>query len=570
MTHKQIQIHDLTNNPGLVSLQLGMGRIKIGSHKIFHILDLAYVESTIKNLRIITNELKVFNVEDSVFLINKKLDMIEKSYSHLLPITRNRRSLFDGIGSMIKVITGNLDNNDLVKINRQLNDLLTQNKALVTENNEQIQINHKVQDRLNRIINTLNYQQNVLKNNFIKSRQDIVNGRNTSSEIKIVKQIFNLNLNIDLLANHVNDIFEAIQMSKVKIISKDILSTEELNEATKILQHENVTIDSFDQTMEYLDLIVIHKHSKIVFIVLIPTLTREIFEHQLLEPVAIRGKLLNLHYTEAFNSDHSTYLITGECMRTGVSTICSRKHTKDVSEDTCFSKILRGISGSCDFVETTARGEVKQIASNYVVITGEESTPIATNCGLSDRNISGNALIFFRNCTVTVNHTSFTDIEYVSKQQPLMIPLNKLQIFGKTISTNLTLQKLEEVNLQTRRQLQVLHEQQKNSTFGTSVAIITVVIILVLYLFKDHFTRTPQPILKNVPGRSVLQEGLVTERPQSSSSLNHHSHHATPSETAINSANISIPPILPVPRAQQLTTPRTTTTTTTTKRVTGT
>lgn len=39
---------------------------------------------------------------------------------------------------MIKVITGNLDNNDLVKIKTQLNTLSEQNKALVTENNEQI------------------------------------------------------------------------------------------------------------------------------------------------------------------------------------------------------------------------------------------------------------------------------------------------------------------------------------------------------------------------------------------------------------------------------------------------
>lgn len=180
---------------------------------------------------------------------------------------------------MIKVITGNLDNNDLVKINTQLNTLSEQNKALVTENNEQIKINLKVQDRLNRLIKIVNDQQDVIKNNFIHFRQKFINGKNISDEIKVVKELFNLNLNIDLLANLVNNIFEAIQVSKVNTISKDILSSEELNEATKILESENINIESFDQVIEYLDLAVIHKDNKIVFIILIPLLRKDVFIH---------------------------------------------------------------------------------------------------------------------------------------------------------------------------------------------------------------------------------------------------------------------------------------------------
>lgn len=562
MTQKHIQIHDLTNNPGLVSIQMGHGRIKIGSHKIFHILDLAYVESTIRKLRTITNDLKIFNVEDSVALINRKLDIIQKSYTHLLPISRSKRGLFDGVGSMIKVITGNLDNQDLIKINMQLDDLLNQNKALVTENNEQVRINHKVQDRINRIINTLNDQQNVIKNNFIGFRQDIINGKNTSDEIKIVKEIFNLNLNIDIMATQVNNIFEAIQMSKVKVISKDILSTEELNEATKILENENVIIDSFDQTIEYLDLIVIHKHTKIVFIVLIPTLQKDIFEHQLLEPVVKNGKLLDLHYTQALSNDHSTYLIIGECMRAGQSVICSRQHIKDVSKDTCYSKLLRGLSGTCDLVEATAEQQVKQITSNYILITGQESIPITSNCGISNRSLSGSTLLFFRNCTVTVNNTSFTDIEYVAKQQPFIIPLNGLEIIEKTISTNFTLQKLKEVNLQTRQQLQNLHRQQKNSTIGTSIAIIAVVIILILYLITSHSTRFRQPNHQSEPRRSVLQEGAVSERIEPSSITKNSN---APTASARNANIIQIPSSLLRAQRSEFSLTQTTTTTTTSR-----
>lgn len=342
LTKEQIQLHDLSNNPGLVILQLGQGRVQIGSHKIFHVVDIEYLEPIINNLKLIINGLKIFDVQDSVMLINRKLEMIEKTYRHILPITRNRRGLFNGLGSMMKAITGNLDENDLIRINMQLNELQNQNRDLVTNNNEQIKINYKVQDRLNRIIKNLNDQQNLIRRNLVTFRQNSLNGRNVSNEIKIVKELFNLNINIDLLSNHVSTIFEAIQMSKAKIISKDILSVEELNEATKILENENVNLRSIDQVIEYLDLAVIHDHSKIVFIVLIPLLRREIFEHQLLEPVARKGKLLNLHSSEALTTNRSTYLIIGDCTRIGESIICDEQHIKDVSRDTCYSKLLRG------------------------------------------------------------------------------------------------------------------------------------------------------------------------------------------------------------------------------------
>ncbi|XP_062702563.1 uncharacterized protein LOC134283909 [Aedes albopictus] len=551
--NSHIQIYDLQNNPGLVSLQLGEGRIRMGSHKIYHMIDMSHVEPIVRRLRTIITDLKIFNINDSIILMNKKLDTIEKSYRKIVPIVRTKRGLFNGIGNMIKVITGNLDNNDLVKINTQLNTLSEQNKALVTENNEQIKINLKVQDRLNRLIKIVNDQQDVIKNNFIHFRQKFINGKNISDEIKVVKELFNLNLNIDLLANHVNNIFEAIQMSKVNTISKDILSSEELNEATKILESENINIESFDQVIEYLDLAVIHKDNKIVFIILIPLLRKDVFIHQLLEPVIKNGKMLNVQYAEALNNDLSTFLITGECKGIGQSIMCSEHHVKDVSSDTCYSKLLRGKSGSCDLIEVTEERRVKRISSNYIIITGNESTPITSNCGLSSRNISGNTLIFFRNCTVIINQTSFIDIEYTTKQQPIMIPLNGLEINSKTISTNFTLQNLQEVNLQTRQQLTFLHEQQKRSTFGISLILFTIVIISILYLSIKHSSCTPKATSQTEPGRSVLQEGAVTERP-------------TPPSSNQNLAisNVSIIPTLPAPRAQQQTATTTTTTSTTT------
>lgn len=511
-TGSLIQLYDLTNNPGLVSLKLGHGRIQVGSHKIFHVIDTSQLEPIMLQINSIINDLKVFDLRDTIKLLNRKLETIQKIYKNIMPISRQKRGLFDGLGNMIKIITGNLDNNDLAKINNQFEKLYKQNNALITENNEQVKINHKVQDRMNRIIKELKEHQEVIVKNFIKYRQNYINDKNNTEEIAILKEIFNFNVNLDLFKDYLNNIFESIQMSKVKVISKNILTTEEIFEAMKILKNEKIIVDSYEQVIEHLEIIVFHKETKIVFVILIPTLKDTIFEHQLIEPIAKEGKVLNLFVNEALTSETETFLITGDCRQIGNNTICNKDRLRDVSSDTCYSRILRGSSGHCELIEAPSKTVIKQISSNYLIVDSLESLPITTNCGLSNRNISTATLIYFKNCTVEINHTSFTNVEYFKRDPPVIIPLNGLQITGKTVDTNITLHKLKEVHLDTRKQLVALRKQQLHTTIGTFTVIIVIAAVLVFYLLKDHICHTPNSSSKIIePGRFDLKEGVVTD-----------------------------------------------------------
>lgn len=68
-------------------------------------------------------------------------------------------SILNALGSAIKLSTGNLDDNDLVQINNDINDLRSGTHKLVRANNQQIQINRQLQDRINGIIKAFNEQQ---------------------------------------------------------------------------------------------------------------------------------------------------------------------------------------------------------------------------------------------------------------------------------------------------------------------------------------------------------------------------------------------------------------------------
>lgn len=53
-------------------------------------IDMSHVEPIVRRLRTIINDLKIFNINDSIILINKKLDTIEKSYRKIVPIVRTK------------------------------------------------------------------------------------------------------------------------------------------------------------------------------------------------------------------------------------------------------------------------------------------------------------------------------------------------------------------------------------------------------------------------------------------------------------------------------------------------
>ncbi|XP_055630632.1 uncharacterized protein LOC129771228 [Toxorhynchites rutilus septentrionalis] len=273
-----IQLYDLSNNPGLVTLSLNEGRIKTGSHKIFHVIELKSFEPTFHKLEKIIEGLTIFNLKETTDLVNLKYNSIKNTYNNLIPKQRNKRGLINILGSTIKLITGNLDNNDLIEINNQLETLFKNEETIVTQNNEQIKINKQIETKMNRIIKKVNEQQDILVKNLIKSRDAYVNNKGYAEQATIIKEVMNLNMALDLLREQIQNIFESIQLAKAKVIHLNVLTPEELNEATTILRNSNITINTFDQTYEYLDLAVIHKDTKIIFVISVPNLKPSTFK----------------------------------------------------------------------------------------------------------------------------------------------------------------------------------------------------------------------------------------------------------------------------------------------------
>lgn len=120
------KFHDLNNNPGLLPLKLSIAQNKVDQRSFLQVFDMTSILEGYENLQTrsstLTETLETKNFTDNYKkeLCNsyKLVDVLkQKVYSQLKQLNplinkRKKRGLINGLGSIVKLITGNLDQDD--------------------------------------------------------------------------------------------------------------------------------------------------------------------------------------------------------------------------------------------------------------------------------------------------------------------------------------------------------------------------------------------------------------------------------------------------------------------------
>ena len=321
-SHMQsIQIHDLSTNPGLISIKDGYSFLKIGNHKLFHIIDFTKYEPIFRKLTMNINGIKTLgNFTELTDLLDMKYSNTVTLFLDMKPRNRNKRGLLNFIGSGIKMITGNLDYTDYLEISQDIQNLRINNKMLITENNKQLKINVQLQDRINGLINQIDKQQSQITKNIIKSRDD----NSIDKKHTILKEAFKINFNLDILYHHLENLFEAVQLAKHKIISKHILTLDEIQFAIKELKEHNIIPSSVEQVYEFLELSAFYNQTELIFVVYIPILDEKKFDKIILEPLPVGNRVMKLPALTAMQQGHRTFFIISDCPNVENYIVCSQ------------------------------------------------------------------------------------------------------------------------------------------------------------------------------------------------------------------------------------------------------
>lgn len=119
----------------MVAFKLKSTRIKIGYNRMIHKANLNSIENSIGNIEKITRSFKTIEHLEQTLLDKTKI--AKDKLNSLIP-HRAKRGLMNALGTAIKFVAGNPDNDDLEILQQSLGVLQTQENKLANNQGRQI------------------------------------------------------------------------------------------------------------------------------------------------------------------------------------------------------------------------------------------------------------------------------------------------------------------------------------------------------------------------------------------------------------------------------------------------
>lgn len=493
-----IQISEITNNAGALILEKGEGRIIAGYNRILHIIELSHFEASIKFVeKIIENAQEVLSHTDSILsdIIESKLNNVKTIYNNLKPKHyRNKRSL-DFLGTAIKLVTGNLDANDLQMINLNIEKLKTTGETLIAQNNKQIKINSNFEDRINFVNDQFKSQLSLLKELTEQNRYFM----NESERISI---IFNLNTLLETL----NAIENAIMLAELNIVSRFILTQKELETIAQEMQNNGLHIQSLDDAYSYLSPTVFYRGSSLIICANVPRLTPTHFKKLNIEPLPHNNRTIKLNHKEVLKNEDTIFAIKSKCKEYTDVTLCERKQLIEISDNQCESQLLKGRTGKCLVIEKYPQTEIVTLSRGTILVKAmSENVSINSTCRTHPNSLKGIFQITYHNCSIYVKNELYENYE-IEFHHPIIIPLQPHMIQTLHIERHVDLAELHKQHTTNRDHLQTIDLTHKMGFGMISSTVLIMAICLSIFYFKFRPTSTNNKICS---GRAKLEEGRV-------------------------------------------------------------
>lgn len=460
-----IQIHDVTNNAGALLFQKGDGRVIAGYNRLLHIIDFSQFEFSLIIIENAIGQL-INNSSDFSTIIQIKLRDIKHILNTLHINSRNKRSI-NILGSAIKFVTGNLDAEDLKLINSNLDEMRKSENLLIDQNNRQIKLNSKFENRLNLINDQIKNQQNILRK--------IANSDNfVITENQKIFIIFQLDSFLDTLKS----IEYSIMLAKINIISKLILTQREIETIAQEITSQGLEIHDLGDASNYLSTTVFYRGSTLIISVNIPRLLTTPYKKIIIEPLPMFNRTAKIAHHTVFINPQEILAITSQCRENNQFTLCERKQLVDISNDPCEAPLLREEHGNCHITEKPMATEIREITpGTLLVITVHQDVPINSTCGIKPGTLTGIHLVTFHNCSLFVNNELYENFE-IQFQHPTILPLQPIKIKPLQIDRHVNISELQESNIRNRLYLEKAHFKHQLGFATLSIAIILIAVLL--------------------------------------------------------------------------------------------
>lgn len=476
------------------------------------------VYSQIQDFRPLLNNKTLSLYEPHLEYLSGKLYKITEILQ-TFKVSRVKRGLINGLGSIIKSISGNLDYTDAIRYENALKVLKENQFKLESEYNNHISLTREFLQHHTKILNTIvenqdkiNETLNYIMEKDFKRETELIRYAHLSQYLLILGD------NIDSLTIELVNLGNMLNLSFASSTAHSIISVAMLRSMIskiKVLYSSKFTLDidlrEYFRVMKfgyyYLD-------DKIVLVFKVPIVLPKPFDLFKLSAVPNRNHqiLIPMSPYIAIQERDSRYIET-ECLKANSAYyICEENpaHTFN-NHDECIHTLItkQQLLPSCKLTSISQESEAfEQLDQKHYILSFPKSTKIQSSCGkLQYKTLNGSYLaIIPQGCSIQTPEFTISNSNDIIKGQPLrisdIVPVKENQPSEHILNLkSINLEKLHKINSEIMAQPKIdLRSSQDLSIYHTTIPvylilIIAITICMTMFLYQ-HF-RKLQPSMEH-------------------------------------------------------------------------
>lgn len=514
--NQEITLESLDDGPGLLPFRLGATKLITHFHTFLQYVQLKNISDKIEILQTQLSDFKHQLHNNTYILYELQIDYLStklvKILSHLetLEPSRVKRGLFDGLGSMIKIITGNLDHSDATKYDNAIKILQDSDNKITNQLNSHISLNNEWMAQHSEIMDKLVENQSKI-NITLQLLSNKQADRDTSlfKYMKFAQHLAIITENVEeVLAEliRIENILAFIRASSAhhSIVSIEILR--KMVDRLKSIYSKEQIIDL--ELREYYDIIkpgYYFSNNRIVIIFKLPIFAQDTYDLYKLSvaPNKYQQALIPPYPLIATNSNGYVYM-EAECPKFSNWYLCGEKmdhqlrHQPDCIQDLIINQSLEK---TCEMTTVSlAKIAVEELDERHYIVSFPNATKTHMRCAREDFDtVKGTYLITIPvNCFLYTAEFTITNIDDRVEGQPIKImkiPYDVMARANKPSQIHLKsmdLKKLHETqhHLMTQPALQI-KEISSQYLYHTTIPLYTILLmgmlLLLIIAILKHF-----------------------------------------------------------------------------------
>lgn len=282
-------------NPGIIPLKLGSAKLQESAFNLIHYYDLNQIVLEVNKLKNKSHILaktiesnpeykyESINYFGLLFMVEEK---VETKLREIMPIhQRPKRGLINGLGSIFKSISGNLDASDGERYDKIIKTLEQNQQKLANSIAQQNSVSINLINQFNMTIRKISTNEKILES---KINEILLFIEGSEGHSLLVINYLNQMINLYEIINSVlQDIENSISFAKLNTIHPSIIKTTDLfNELLKVEKHLNknqfplaVTSENIFIFQNLIDIECYINDKKITYILKVPITQVDAFEY---------------------------------------------------------------------------------------------------------------------------------------------------------------------------------------------------------------------------------------------------------------------------------------------------